>query len=138
MARKRDQIDLLMDQWAKVRRELVGLKHPLTAAEYIGPLRCTLGQRRDLHAGARSTGRVEQNWPEYPYTGDLFVINVAVKRMPPTLAEICDWHWTLQVPRDRRLRADLMGISRDQYWKRVSRAKEFVAGALAVVGSFAE
>ena len=131
MARKRDDIDLLCESWAKVRRELIGIRHPLTAREYLGPLKCTLGARRDLHAGAKSNG-VDQRWPEYPYTGDLYLVNLAIKRMPPSLAEICDWHWTLEQPRDKRLRADLMGLSRDQYWKRIARAKEFIAGALAV------
>jgi len=131
VARRRDQIDLLLEAWATRRRELVGIRHPLTAREYLGAVKCTLGARRDLHHGSRS-GKVEQAWPEFPYTGDLYLVNLAVKRMPPTLAEIVDWHWTLAVPRDKRLRADLMGISPDQYWKRVARAKEFVAGALAV------
>ena len=131
MARRRDQIDLLMEAWAKKRRELVGIRHPLTAREYLGAVRCTLGARRDLHHGGRS-GKVDQHWPEFPYTGDLFWVNLAVRRMTPTLAEICDWHWTLEVPRDKRRRADLMGISPDQYWKRVARAKEFVAGAIAI------
>jgi hypothetical protein len=135
MAKRRDQIDLLMDDWAQRRRELVGIRHPLTASEYLGAVRCTLGARRDLHHGSRS-GKVDQAWPEYPYQGDLYVVNMAIKRMPATLAEICDWHWTLDRPRDKRMRADLMGISPDQYWKRVARAKEFVAGALAVAENF--
>jgi hypothetical protein len=131
LAKRRDEIDLLMESWARVRREMVGIRHPLTAREYLGPLKCTLGARRDLHHGSRS-GKIDQAWPEFPYRGTLFVVNRAVKAMPPTLAEVVDWHWTLSVPRDKRMRADLMGISPDQYWKRVARAKEFVAGALAV------
>lgn len=131
MARKRDQIDLMLESWARRRREVIGIRHPLTAAEYLGAVRCTLGQRRDLHHGARTNVAV-QHWPEFPYTHELFLVNLAVKAMSPTLREIVDWHWTLETPRDRRLRADLMGISPNQYWNRVARAKEFVAGALSV------
>lgn len=130
MGKKRDEIDLLLEAWAQKRRELLGIRHPLTASEYLGNPRCTLGARRDLHHGARSN-RLEQHWPEFPFTGTLFLVNLAVKRMKPTGREIIDWHWTLEVPRDRRLRADLMGISPTHYWSRVARAKEFVAGYLA-------
>ena len=129
MGKGRDEIDLLLEAWARRRREVLGIKHPLTASEYLGSPRCTLGARRDLHHGARSN-RLEQHWPEFPYTGTLFLVNLAVKRMKPTMSEIVDWHWTLEVPRDRRLRADLMGISPTQYWSRVGRAREFVAGVL--------
>lgn len=130
MARRRDAIDLLMESWARVRRQLLGIHKPLTAREYLGSPRCTLASRRDLHAGARSEGRIEQHWPEFPFTGDLFIVNWAVKRMPDDLRQICDWHWTLEQPRDRRQRAELMGISKTVYWERVGRAKDRVAGVL--------
>lgn len=132
MGKRRDEIDLLLESWARRRREVLGIRHPLTARDYLGAVKCTLGERRDLHHGARSN-RVEQHWPEFPYTGDLHLVNIAVKAMAPALREIVDWHWTLEVPRDRRLRADLMGLSPNQYWSRVARAKHFVAGALAAV-----
>lgn len=131
MGRKRDEVDLLLEAWARRRREVLGIRHPLTANEYLGAVRCTLGDRRDLHHGSRSN-RLQQSWPEFPYTGTLFLVNRAVKAMKPTLREVVDWHWTLEVPRDRRIRADLMGISPNQYWSRVGRAREFVAGALAL------
>lgn len=131
----KDAIDALLEKWARIRRELVGIRHPLTAAEYLGSPRCTLAARRDLHEGATSKGRVEQKWPEFPYRDDMAVVNLAVKSSSPTLQEIFDWHWTLEVPRDKRKRADLMGISADVYWKRVARAKERVAGAMSVIQS---
>lgn len=134
MGKRRDEIDLLLEAWAKRRRELLGIRHPLTAADYLGAPRCTLSARRDLHHGSRSN-KLEQHWPEFPYTGTLFLVNLAVKRMKPTMVEIVDWHWTLEVPRDRRIRADLMGISPTHYWSRVGRAKEFVAGVLAGIES---
>ena len=134
MGRRRDEIDLLLESWARKRREVLGIRHPLTARDYLGHPRCTLAARRDLHAGSRSN-TLDQHWPEYPYTGDLALVNTAVKQMNPTLREIIDWNWTLEVPRDRRMRADLMGISPRSYWERVKHAKSFIAGALAIVES---
>jgi hypothetical protein len=134
VTRQRDEIDLLLEAWARRRREVVGIRHPLKASEYLGPLKCTLGQRRDLHAGA-TTNFADQAWPEFPYTGDLALVNEAVKRSPPTLREFFDWHWTLETPRDKRKRADLMGLSTRTYWERVKFCKVYVSGALAIVES---
>lgn len=131
MGRKRDKVDLLLEAWARRRREVLGIRHPLTASEYLGAVRCTLGDRRDLHHGSRSN-RLDQAWPEFPYTGTLYLVNLAVKAMSPSLREVVDWHWTLEVPRDRRIRAGLMGISPRAYWDRVSRAHHFISGALAM------
>lgn len=63
------------------------------------------------------------------------LVNTAFHRMSPTLQEILDVHYVVQTPRDKRLRADLMGISRNQYWDRVRSAKLFIEGALAIVES---
>jgi hypothetical protein len=135
MGRGRDQIDRLCDEWARVRRELIGLRQPVSAKGYLGAVHCTLGQRRDLHAGARSRGRVEQHFPEVYLPGNEQLVNTAFHRMSPTLAEIMDWHYVLEMPRDKRKRADLMGISPQQYWDRVKRAKTFIEGAVAIVDS---
>ena len=135
MARNRDQIDQMCEEWARVRRELLGIRHPLKASDYLGPMRSTLGQRRDLHAGARSPGRVDQHFPEVYRPGNQQLVNMAFHRMPPCLAEVMDWHYVLEVPRDKRLRADLMGLSPRVYWERVKRAKTFIEGAVAVVES---
>lgn len=131
MARGRDAIDALCDQWAVVRRELIGLRDPVHSSDYLGAVRSTLGQRRDLHAGSRSAGRVEQHFPEV-YLGDALAVNRAFQAMSPTLREIMDWHYTLTHPRAKGLRADLMGVSLRVYWERVNRAKCFVEGALAM------
>jgi hypothetical protein len=95
-------------------------------------MRCTLAARRDLHHGS-SSGRVEQRWPEFPYSHgtDEWVINQAFKRMSEPLAEIVVAHWVVLEPRDKGIRAELMGLSRRVYWDRVARAREFVAGVLA-------
>jgi len=134
MGRPRDEIDALLEDWAKRRREMLGIRHPLTAREYIGAVKCTLGARRDLHHGS-TTGKVEQHWPEFPYVGELAMVNEAIKRASPTLKEIYDWHWTLEVPRDKRLRAQLMGLSPTMYWERVKVAKERIRGAMAIIES---
>jgi hypothetical protein len=132
MVRRRDAIDQLCYSWARVRRQLLGLSTPLQAREYIGAIRSTLGQRRDLHAGARSPGRVEQHFPEV-YVGDIATVNAAYWRMPPVLKETMDWHYVLQEPRSKTVRADLLGISVREYWLRVQRAKTFVEGAFSIV-----
>jgi hypothetical protein len=131
----RDHIDQMCEEWARVRRELLGIRRPLRASDYLGPIRCTIGQRRDLHAGSSSTGRVEQHFPEVYMPGNQQLVNTVFHRMPPCLAEIMDWHYVLEVPRDKRLRADQMGLSTRVYWERVRRAKTFIEGAVAIVDS---
>jgi hypothetical protein len=133
----KDQTDRVIEEWAAIRREVVGIKHPLRSSDYIGMPRSTLGSRGDLHAGARSVGRVEQNWPPFPYerSATAAMVNWLFWQATPTLKEIFDWHWTLTVPRDKRMRADLMGISSNEYWKRVARVKAYVEGGLAICES---
>lgn len=133
MARGRDQIDRMCEDWARVRREILGIRHPLTARDYLGAVRSTLGQQRDLHAGSRSSGRVEQHFPEVYLPGDQQLVNEAFHRMSPTLKEIMDWHYVCEHPRSKTLRADMMGISPRVYWDRVTRAKTFIEGACAIV-----
>jgi len=133
--KRRELVDILLEAWARERRELLGLRHPLSAREYIGPLRCTLSARRDLHAGARSEGRRVEHWPEFPYTGDLALVNLVVKATPEPLRSIYDWHWTLERPKDKRQRAELVGLSSTVYWHRVGFCRERVLGALAVLDS---
>jgi hypothetical protein len=127
----RDSTDRLIEDWARIRREIVGISHPLRTGDYLGAPRCTLAARRDLHAGATSPGRIDQQWPEFPYQGDSFLVNQCFKGMPPVLKEIMDWHYTLPVPRNKRLRADMMGIGPNDYWDRVKQAKERVDRFLA-------
>jgi hypothetical protein len=98
-------------------------------------MHCTLGARRDLHHGARSTGRVEQHFPEVYPPGIPTLVNAVFKQMPEPLQDVMRWHYVLEVPRSRSLRARLMGMSPRVYWERVGRAKGFVGGALAVVES---
>ena len=131
--RRMDAVDMAVMRWAAVQRELRGLSEQ---RGFLGPMRCTLAARRDLHAGSRGS-RVDQAWPEFPFRPgtDEWVINGAFRRMHEPLAEIVVAHWIVLEPRDKRVRADLMGLSRRVYWERVARAKEFMAGALAGAAS---
>ena len=132
MARGRDQIDKLCEDWARIRRELLGLSLPLTARGYVGALRCTLAARRDLHAGSRSEGLRDVQYPEV-YTGDTALVNAVYWHLQPGLREILDVHYVVLTPRNKGIRADLMGISLRQYWDRVARAKCAIEGGLAVM-----
>ena len=126
MAKHRDSIDAVCEQWAATRRELLGLTNPRFASQYLGAVRCTLAERRDLHHGS-SSGRIEQHFPEV-YTGLAFVVNQAFKRMHPALADVFDLHYGCTGPTHTKWQA--LGIGRRSYWERVGRAKERVEGWL--------
>lgn len=127
MARKDDAIDIACRLWAEQRRELVGLSEPKLAVEFIGAVRCSIAEKRDLHAGAKSSGRVVQHYPEV-YRRDALEVNRAYKQLPPALKEIMDVHYVARAP--IKLKVHRLGISWSQYWDRVRRAKSFVAGWL--------
>lgn len=132
MARQRDQIDYLCDQWAKVRRELVGLRQPLRASQYIGSIRSTFADVRDHRGGGVAQTNATQFYPEL-YTGDALLVNRVYKRMPPPLKEIMDLHYVVEEPHSKQLRAEFVGLSRTAYWERVRSAKDRIAGALCVI-----
>lgn len=126
-----DELDKRLEAWARTRRELLGLADPRVAKGILGPLRCTLGARRDLHSGAKSLGRIDLHWPEV-YTGQPAELNRAFKRLREDLRIIIDVHYVLQQPKSRGERADLLGLKRDRYYERVRLAKAFLAGALGI------
>jgi hypothetical protein len=128
MAKGRDALDLLCYQWADTRRQLLGLTSPRQAREYLGAIRCSLGNVQRQHDGAASFTAREQQFPEV-YTGDALLVNLAVKRMPANLRPWMDLHYTLG--RGASNRADLIGVSRNFYWNQVKAAKRFVEGYLA-------
>lgn len=134
MARKDDEIDILFRRWAATKRQMLGLA-PMDAdprdgkkggaclaSEYLGAVRCTLAERRDLHAGSRSNG-VTQHFPEV-FTDTSFEVNRAVKHMAPTLQEIVDAHYVWRAP--IKVKVHRLGISWGSYWERVNRAKTFL------------
>ena len=129
MATQRDWIDQELERWARIWRELNGYADPRTSAGFLGAMRCTLGARRDLHSGS-TTNWQDQHWPEV-YTGRSLLVNQAVHRMAKPLQEIVVANYVALVPRNRTVRADLMGLSRKCYFERLGRAKAFVEGALS-------
>ena len=126
---RRDRIDLACEQWAQVMRELYGIREP---RGFLGPMRCTLGARRDLHHGARS-GIVDQRWPEFPFERappEAQVVHRAWQCMDESLREILVANW-VPVGVSRSIRAELMGLSRRNYYDRLNAAKQFLNGYFA-------
>lgn len=124
---KNEVIDNLCKQWAVTRRQLVGVDDPQKSKEYLGALRCTLAQRRDLHHGARSN-KVEQHWPEV-YTGEARLVNEAFHAMRPWLRVVMDIHYVARAPIEAK--ADFLCISKAKYWHEVNDVRVFVEGWLA-------
>ena len=130
MAKGRDAVDLLCCQWADVRRQLLGIANPRQSRDFLGAVRCAIGNVKDFRDGAGSRTQREQHFPEV-YTGDAMLVNNAFKRMPPALRTMMDAHYVIDTPRDKRVRADLMGISAKKYWDGVRAAEVYVEGYLA-------
>ena len=129
MGRRRDDaIDLACRRWAAERRKLLGLDHPQKAREFLGAVRSTLGQRRDLHAGSTSVGRIEQHFPEV-YTGDAFDVNRAYWLARPRVKAMLDVHYVARAP--IAVKAGWMAVSVPQYFVELKVAKAFVEGRLA-------
>lgn len=129
MARQPRQaaIDAICREWGKVRRQLRGLSEPERARDILGAIRSTLGERRDLHSGARSN-RLEQHWPEV-YEGDSAVVNQAFHAMPPRLKVMMEVHFVAHGPVSEK--ADLLAMSRDKYFEEVRDVRQFVEGWVA-------
>ena len=129
MARQPRQaaIDAICREWGRTRRQLTWGDQPRTAREQIGPLRSTLGQRRDLHHGARSN-RLDQHWPEV-YVDDAFVVNQAFKRMAPPMALLMEIHYAAPWALDEKY--DFMCMSRAKYHDQVQTIRTFIEGWLA-------
>jgi hypothetical protein len=133
MPARPDAIDQACEEWARVIRELYGITDPRLSSGFLGPVRCTLAARRDLHHGGRS-GRVEQQWPAFPFENAsprAQVVHRASQRMSEPLRTILVAHYVPLVPRSRAVRAELLGLGRRVYFERVARVKAFIEGALA-------
>lgn len=124
---KRQRVDILCREWAKVRRQLLGLDDPQRSKDYLGTMHSTLGQRRDLHAGSRSN-KVEQHWPEV-YTGEAAVVNQAFKALSPRHKQIMDCHYVYHGDVDTK--AELLCVSKSTYFDEVSGVRAFVEGWIA-------
>jgi hypothetical protein len=126
---KNEYVDTLCRDWGKVRRQLMGFDDPKRAREYIGAVRCTLAEKRDLHAGSRST-KLDIHWPEV-YEGQSRLVNAAWKALNPYLKVVMDLQYAARV--DPSVKADLLGISVGTYWSEVKDVRQFVDGFLAAI-----
>lgn len=118
-----DATDFVCYQWARVRRQLLGLDSPHLAREFLGALRCSLGNVQRHHDGAGSFTAREQVFPEL-FTGDALLVNRAVKAMRPELRILMDLHYTMG--RGAMRRAEQLGIPKRRYLDRLRAAKRFV------------
>lgn len=126
--RGRDLIDLACERWAATKKELFGLTAPIRSSEYLGAVRCTLGQQRDLHAGSTSVGRVDQHWPEV-FTGDALLVNRAYHAMGPDLKRVLEVHY---LTRGRMTeKAARLDLPVQRYSKRLELARSRVAAVFA-------
>jgi hypothetical protein len=125
--RREDSIDLLCKAWGRERRLVFGLDEPQRASQFLGALRSTLGQRRDLHAGARSN-KLEQHFPEV-YLGEALAVHHAYLRMRIELKVVMDAHYVAKGRADAK--AEAIAVSLPQYWILVREAKAFVEGRLS-------
>jgi hypothetical protein len=122
-------IDAVCREWGKTRRQLAGFDDPRLAREYIGALRSTLGQRRDLHSGSKSN-KLDIHWPEV-YTGESRLVNAAWWALDPYLKYVMDLQYAAKV--DPTVKADILGVGVSTYWLRVADVRQFVHGFLAAI-----
>jgi hypothetical protein len=121
--RRRDWIDLAIEEWSRQRRRIVGIENPLTAREFLGPVRCTLGNRRGLHG--KGNGRWDQPYPEL-YTGHTVrAVNAAYWASSPGRKWILDVHYV--IPGKPVEKARTLGLPRSTYFRLVNSARSFVA-----------
>jgi hypothetical protein len=124
---KNSAIDVLCREWGRTRRQILGVDDPKLAKEYIGALRSTLAERRDLHSGSKSNV-VDQHWPEV-YTGEARWVNEAFHSMRPWLRVVMDLHFCSSAA--PTIKADFLAISVQSYWREVNDVRTFVEGYLA-------
>jgi hypothetical protein len=124
MARKRDAIDLACEEWADVRRRIDSGGFG-EAGDWLGAVRCTIAEKRDLHAGSR--GPVVQRFPEV-HTEEGVMVSRAVQHMRQSLREILYAHYVVRAP--VKIKIERLGIGPRMYWDRLGRAKAFVDGFL--------
>lgn len=130
--RREDQIDVICKAWGREFRRLKGMDDPkmerALTSEFLGAIRSTLGQRRDLHAGATSSGRVEQFFPEV-MRGDILPVHNAMKSARPGIRNLLLVHYVARAPIE--VKAGALAVSVPTYWNRVAIAKGWVDGWLA-------
>ena len=103
---------------------MLGLDPHLTAREYVGPVRCTLGQRRDLHAGSRSDGKVVQEFPEVWTTQQAQRVAMAYHRLRMELRDVLTVHYVGKGPVP--MKCQVLSVSERTYWSRLAQARNAV------------
>jgi hypothetical protein len=92
-------------------------------------VRCTLAERRDLHAGSKSS-KLDIQWPEV-YEGNARLVNAAFKALDPYGRIVMDLQYAAHV--DPTIKADMLNVSVRTYWRQVSDVRQFVDGFLAAI-----
>lgn len=129
-----DYIDTICRKWATCYRKMHGLDSPERAREYLGAVRCTLGQRRDLHAGAKSEGKVEQHWPEVYTSREALIVARAFHDMRPWLQTLAIVHYVIWLPPEAdpiEVKAEALAMSTTKYHREISKVRTFVEGWVA-------
>jgi hypothetical protein len=134
MTRNRDPIDLVCEQWACTRRQLLGLAPCRQAREYLGPTGSTLGSIREDRDGA-GQGIVSQRFPEV-YVGDALHVNrawryllVSHNRARHLQALVLDAYYVYGGT--AKWKAAALGMSRQEFYDARDAAKVFIDGWLA-------
>jgi len=126
--RRKTSTDLALEEWARQRRRIVGVEHPMTAREFIGAVRSTLGSQRDLHANSKSNRR-SLSLPEV-YVGRLAqAVNAAYWAANPQRKWILDVHYV--IPGKAGEKHKVVGLSTTTYFRLVDSARSFVEGRLS-------
>jgi len=124
-----DEIDLVCQEWAKSRRKQLGMDDPrmekAASREFVGAIRSTLGQRRDLHAGAR-TNITDVHQPEGFYTGTALAVHQAFKRLNPFQQSVMQVQYVLKAKALQR--ADLMAMDVVTFYRHLGLVKGIVWG----------
>lgn len=134
-----DEIDLWCQDWARQRRQMLGLD-PLEPRDRIGKLNSTLGAIKSDQEGA-SQGSPAQTFPEV-YRGMSLLVHRAVREMNPSWAAVLSEHYVNH--RDRKgdhvpvkIRARNVGLEPSAYWKTLALAKGYVHSFVTITTKYA-
>jgi len=136
-----DAADLACECWA-FQFCCLFKRDPERAKEYLGALRCTIGQRRDLHAGSKSDGWLDQHFPEV-FLGYGLVVAVALKYAELYEREVIYRHYLearynlntgerFQRWMPRKVLSARLGIKPSTYATHLSIAKGWIHAALCL------
>lgn len=125
--RRKTATDVALELWARERRRIVGVEHPLTAGEIVGAIRCALGTRRGGHG--KGQARWTQPYPELYADKLARAVNAAYWAASPERKWILDVHYV--VPGDAKAKVKAAGLSTTVYFGLVREARSFVEGRLS-------